>query len=205
MLQSAWGAYAFRRVSPESFRHSKWVFIPGVVGGLCGAWVANDRERTPNGVGNCNSYDHDARHFGDQPVTMDSGDGGQRKSQRTDWKHPHVPGDRFLWRIHSGRSWDFLTCGLVLVAHYSLKDANAIKLAVVTLISVPSIIVFAVNHQIHYGLGLLMAVFQVIGAMVGVRLAKRIPNINVWIHRLLIVLVSVSALKLFGIFDMFYK
>lgn len=89
----------------------------------------------------------------------------------------------------------FLLAGLVLSAKYSLSQANGIKLLLVFLFNLPAIISFFFAGQVHIGFGLLLAVFQSIGAVIGVRFVSRIPNANIWIHRLLILIVLASALK----------
>lgn len=89
----------------------------------------------------------------------------------------------------------FLLAGLVLSAKYSLSQANGIKLLLVFLFNLPAIISFLIAGQVHIGFGLLLAVFQSIGAVIGVRFISRIPNANIWIHRLLIVIVFASAIK----------
>lgn len=96
----------------------------------------------------------------------------------------------------------FLLAGLVLAARYSLKDANAIKLTVTAALSVPSLMIFAWQNQIHYQFGLILALFQTAGAFVAVWLVRRVPNIAVWIYRLLLVTVALSGIevarRLFG-------
>ncbi len=89
----------------------------------------------------------------------------------------------------------FLLAGLVLSAKYSLTAANGVKLLLVFLFNLPAIISFIWAGQMHLGFGLLMAVFQSIGAVIGVKLVSVVPNINTWIHRLLIVIVLLSAIK----------
>ena len=91
----------------------------------------------------------------------------------------------------------FLLAGLVLMSRYALGPANGIKLLVVAAYSIPVLIVFFLQDQVHLGYGLLMAVFQATGAWIAVRFVVHVPNADVWIHRLLIVVVAASALKFF--------
>lgn len=90
----------------------------------------------------------------------------------------------------------FLLAGLVLAARYSLKDANAIKLSVTAALSIPSLLIFIWKNQIHFGFGITLAIFQVIGALLAVWLVKRVPNISLWIYRLLLLMVILSGLEL---------
>lgn len=89
----------------------------------------------------------------------------------------------------------FLMASLVLAAHYSLSASAGVKLLVVLLLNIPTLIIFSYYHQVHLGFGLIMAVSQSIGAVLAVRFATRVPNANVWIHRLLVVIVIISATK----------
>ncbi|MCB0046425.1 MAG: sulfite exporter TauE/SafE family protein [Caldilineaceae bacterium] len=95
----------------------------------------------------------------------------------------------------------FLLAGLVLGAGYNLAGANALKLVIVLALSLSAIAVFILNDQVAWGLGLLMAVGQSIGAWLAARFAATNPNANVWVRRLLIAIILFSIVKLFGIWD----
>ena len=95
----------------------------------------------------------------------------------------------------------FLLAALVLGAGYSLKHANAVKLVIVLAFSLAALLIFVRNGQVNWGLGALMAVGQSFGAWLGARFAVGYPNANVWVRRLLIVVIVVSILKLFGLLD----
>ncbi|MGB1048481.1 MAG: sulfite exporter TauE/SafE family protein [Rhodothermales bacterium] len=89
----------------------------------------------------------------------------------------------------------FLLAGLVLISRFTLKSGNGIKLLVVFLYSIPSLAVFFWFDQVHLGYGLAMAVFQAIGAWIGVRWITQFEHADVWIHRILIVAVAAAAIK----------
>jgi uncharacterized membrane protein YfcA len=91
----------------------------------------------------------------------------------------------------------FLLAGLVLVSGYSLGAGNGIKLLIVFSLSIPALFIFFYHGQVHIGYGLLMALFQSIGAWLAVRFVARVPNANVWIHRLLILMVAAAAVRFF--------
>lgn len=91
----------------------------------------------------------------------------------------------------------FLLAGLVLVSKYSLSAGNGVKLLIVFAFSIPAIMIFFLHDQVHIGYGLLMAFFQSIGAWLAVRFIAHVPNANVWIHRLLILVVAAAAAKFF--------
>jgi uncharacterized membrane protein YfcA len=91
----------------------------------------------------------------------------------------------------------FLMAGLVLVSKYSLSQSNGLKLALVLAFTAPALLLFMYYGKIHYGYGILMGIFQSIGAWLGVNYITKIPNANTWIYRLLIVIVFASAIKFF--------
>jgi uncharacterized membrane protein YfcA len=91
----------------------------------------------------------------------------------------------------------FLLAGLVLVVGYDLVRANAVKLAIV-LIYIPfALAVYFANHQVDLLAGLILGVGNMLGAWVGARTA--IEHGAVWVRRLLIAVVIVSAIDLLGI------
>ncbi len=89
----------------------------------------------------------------------------------------------------------FLLAGLVLISRFTLKAANGVKLLVVFLYCIPSLAVFFWFDQVHIGYGLAMAVFQALGAWIGVRWIVQFENADVWVHRILIVAVAAAAIK----------
>ena len=97
----------------------------------------------------------------------------------------------------------FLLAALVLGAGYSLVQANALKVLLVLAFTLTAAATFIrlEPRLMHWRLGLLLAVGQCVGAWVAAVFASKHPQANVWIRRLLILIVSVSILKLFGVLD----
>ncbi|MGA9531440.1 MAG: sulfite exporter TauE/SafE family protein [Anaerolineales bacterium] len=93
----------------------------------------------------------------------------------------------------------FLLAGLVLGVGYDLVKANAVKIAVVLLFTISAIIVFVMNDQINWVIGLILSVGNMLGAWFAARLA--IERGAVWVRRLLIVVIVVSAAQLLGLGD----
>jgi uncharacterized membrane protein YfcA len=58
--------------------------------------------------------------------------------------------------------------------------------------------VFVYYNQVDWGLGALMAIGQAIGAWAAANYATRIPDANLWVRRLLIVIVLISIVRFFG-------
>ncbi|NJN84439.1 MAG: sulfite exporter TauE/SafE family protein [Caldilineaceae bacterium] len=96
----------------------------------------------------------------------------------------------------------FLLVALVMGVGYSMVHANAIKLMIVLALSLAAIVVFINNDQVDWGLGVLMAIGQSIGAWLAARYASNNPNANIWVRRLLIAVILVSIAKFFGLMDL---
>jgi uncharacterized protein len=96
----------------------------------------------------------------------------------------------------------FILTAMVLGTGYTLVHANAIKLVVVLALTVVAMIVFILSPlEIHWGIGLIMAVGQSLGAWLAVKFAVSSPNANLWVRRLLIAVVIYSIIRFFGIWD----
>ena len=93
----------------------------------------------------------------------------------------------------------FLLAGLVLGIGYDLVRANAVKVLVVLAFTVSALVVFMLNDQVDWGIGLLLAVGNSLGAWAAARMAvERGANFVRW---LLIAVVAISAANLLGIFS----
>lgn len=93
----------------------------------------------------------------------------------------------------------FLLAGLVLGVGYNLVRANAVKVGVVFFFTISALAVFVRNGQVDWLIGLIMAIGNMLGAYFAARLA--VERGAIWVHRLLIVVVVVSALNLLGVFE----
>ena len=106
----------------------------------------------------------------------------------------------FLIGVHAGFIQAgvgiLLLCGLVLDAGYSLVKANAIKVVIVFLLTIPALCIFAFSGQVHWMVGGIMAVGQSTGAWLAATFIVRYPRANVWIRRLLIVMIVLAIFKL---------
>ncbi|MEZ4768714.1 MAG: sulfite exporter TauE/SafE family protein [Caldilineales bacterium] len=91
----------------------------------------------------------------------------------------------------------FLLAALVLGAGFNLTRANPIKGLIVLFFTVSSLVIFLINGQVNWQLGLIVAVGQVVGAWLGANFA--VNQGAVWVRRILIVVVSLAALRFLGI------
>ncbi|HEX5048194.1 MAG TPA: sulfite exporter TauE/SafE family protein [Gammaproteobacteria bacterium] len=67
----------------------------------------------------------------------------------------------------------FLIAGLVLAAGFNVLRANALKNLVNLVITAAALVVFVINHQVDWKLGLLLALGQATGAWVAARMAVK--------------------------------
>lgn len=97
----------------------------------------------------------------------------------------------------------FLLTALVLGVGYSMKQANIVKLVIVLAFTVVALAVFFFSPvQINWGVGFLLAIGQMIGAWTGATFAVKVPDANVWVRRLLIVVVVYSIFRYLGLLDL---
>jgi uncharacterized membrane protein YfcA len=93
----------------------------------------------------------------------------------------------------------FLLSGLVLAVGYDLVRANAVKVGIVLFFTLFALTVFVANNQVNWSIGFILAIGNMTGAWVGARVA--VQSGAVWVRRLLIIVVIISAANLLGIFD----
>lgn len=90
----------------------------------------------------------------------------------------------------------FLIALLVFDVGLDLIRANAAKLALVLLMTVPSLLIFGVAQQIDWSVGLLLAIGQSSGAFAAARFAIKKADADVWVRRLLMLVLPATTLKL---------
>ncbi|MDE2995680.1 MAG: sulfite exporter TauE/SafE family protein [Bacteroidota bacterium] len=195
LLQSGVGLATYRNRDALALTGSTPILISVIAGAIVGALIAVDlNEETMNLVlGGLMVFMlfvlilKPSRWIHDQPMN----------AARS--RHPFSILAFFLIGVYGGFIQAgvgiFLLAGLVLISRFTLRSGNGIKLLVVFLYSIPSLAVFFWFDQVHIGYGLAMAVFQALGAWIGVRWIVRFENADVWIHRLLIVAVAAAAFK----------
>ena len=94
----------------------------------------------------------------------------------------------------------FLLAGLVLSAGYDLVRGNAVKVLIVLCFTVSALIVFVINGQVVWAIGLILGIGNMLGAWVAARLA--VERGAAFVRWVLIAVVAVSGAKLLGVFDL---
>jgi uncharacterized membrane protein YfcA len=93
----------------------------------------------------------------------------------------------------------FLLAGIVLSAGYELVKANAIKSLINLLFTPLAILVFSFGDQIHWQYGLVMAVGNLVGALLATRMAvKKGAGFVRWV---IIAVILLTTAHLFGIIN----
>jgi uncharacterized membrane protein YfcA len=90
----------------------------------------------------------------------------------------------------------FLLVALVLGLGHDLVKSNAIKSFLVLALNILAFIVFVRNGQVDWVLGAIIAVGQMVGGWAAAHVATR-SWAQVWVYRLLLVVVLVSAVQMF--------
>ncbi|MGA9191741.1 MAG: sulfite exporter TauE/SafE family protein [Anaerolineales bacterium] len=94
----------------------------------------------------------------------------------------------------------FLLAGLVLSVGYDLVRANAVKVGIVLFFTVFALGVFVYNGQVNWLIGFILAIGNMLGAWVAAKVA--VEKGAVWVRRLLLAIVIISAANLLGIMDL---
>ena len=85
----------------------------------------------------------------------------------------------------------FLLAALVLGVGTDLLEGNALKVMVVGIYTAVALMLFVGWNQVHWEIGLALALGNMIGATIGVHLAT--TRGTVWLHRVLVVIIAASA------------
>ncbi len=204
------GILAAALVGAETFRRSgvpvgavRSLFLPAALGGLAGAWIAT-------------VLDPRAMHVAIGVLmlvllAMLVFDPGR-------WLRAHAPASEapralrprtfaifFAVGVYGGFIQAgvglFLLAALVLEVGVSLKHANALKLLLVLVFTVPAVCWFIGSALIDWPVALVVAAGQVGGAALAARFATKSPRADVWIRRVLIVVLAVTVLDMFGVLE----
>jgi uncharacterized membrane protein YfcA len=92
----------------------------------------------------------------------------------------------------------FLLAALVLASGMDLIKANALKVLMVLLYTPFSLVVFILNHQVDFKLGLIVAAGSMVGAWIGARMSvKWGPQV---VRIFLLATLVIASAKLLGVF-----
>ena len=89
----------------------------------------------------------------------------------------------------------YMLAVLVLMAHFPLREANAIKVFSLGLVALSGVIHFTVKGQIDWLWAIPLAVGAMAGSMVGARVSLG-PNAARWVYSMLLVVLAGEAIRL---------
>ncbi len=92
----------------------------------------------------------------------------------------------------------FLLIAMVARCGFSMVNANAIKLVLVLIFTIPAAAIFIYYGQVDWTLGIIMALGQGLGAWLAATFATGSKTAALWTRRLLIVVIILSVVKLLG-------
>lgn len=205
LVQSLVGVSTFMRSQKVQLKAAIWwSVIPCVLGAILGAWLATQT-----------SPDDLKQFIGILLIVMlgvivvrpnrwlkPQNASGERS------KHPLAITVMFLIGIYGGFIQAgiglFLLAGLVLGVGYNLQYANTIKLIIVLAYAFPVLLVFVWNNQVDWFLGLLTALGQGLGAFVGARFAAFYPRADLWIYRLLVLVVFAAIIHFYRLWEVLF-
>lgn len=124
----------------------------------------------------------------------------------TDTSRSHKTRKNWIWFFLVGLYAGFIQMGigvimlaiLVLIAKYSLRDGNIIKLFIAFFMTVPAFIVFALSGDIVWLPGVLLAIGAMIGAWIGARFLLYHSKANQITRWILIGIIIVAIIRIFG-------
>ena len=90
----------------------------------------------------------------------------------------------------------FLFTALVMSIGLDMVRGNAVKSVLTLALNITAFIVFVRNGQVNWGLGLLVALGQVLGAWAAAHVAME-EWAQVWVYRLLLLVIMASAVQMF--------
>jgi uncharacterized membrane protein YfcA len=200
LLQNVVGVTSFRQQKMLDLRGGLSLAVPAIVGSIIGAQIAvnlNEEmmRRTIGGLMVVMLVVILVR-----PKRWLEGQSGM-KNNRFGWRQGVI---FFFIGVYGGFIQAgvgiFLLAGLVLSAGYDLVRANGVKVLIVLCFTVFALGIFVMNKQVVWGVGLILAVGNMLGAWVAARMA--VKRGAAFVRWLLIAVVAVSAAKLLGIFDL---
>ena len=89
----------------------------------------------------------------------------------------------------------YLLAALVMLAHYPIREANAIKALAIALVALLSVLVFTVRGEIDWLWAIPLSVGGVIGSLIGTRFSLG-PNASKWVFWMLVSILILEVVRL---------
>lgn len=194
LLQNVVGVSSFKKQKVFTFREGIWLAVPAVIGSLVGAALAVNlnEEVMSRTIGGLLIFMFFIILL--KPEAWIKGQAGLIRSKPS-WGQLII---FFAIGVYGGFIQAgvgfFLLAGLVLGAGFDLVKANAIKLLIVLLYTPFALAVFIINDQVDWKAGLILAIGNMLGALIASKFAVS------WgarfVRIILLVIVFGAAIKL---------
>ncbi len=200
LLQNVVGVASFKKQKVLDFKHGFWLGIPAVIGSFIGAMIAINlnEEIMRKTIGALLVFMlFIIIYKPDKWIKGKAGDVSPKPGilQMVIFFFIGIYGGF----IQAGVGF-FLLAGLVLGAGLDLVRANALKVFIVLLYTPIALVIFMINNQVDYKLGLILAVGNMLGAFVGAK--ATVSWGPKFVRYVLLIAVSASAMKLLGLFEL---
>jgi uncharacterized membrane protein YfcA len=199
LMQNIAAVGSFRQQKVLDWKKGKWLAIPAVLGSLVGARIAvNINEK--------------AIEYAIAGIMLLMVVFILWKPERWIHERQDLIGKKISWTqvviffligvyggfIQMGVGY-FLLAGLVLSAGYELVKANALKVLINFIFTPFALVVFMANHQVDYLYGFVLGIGNMIGGLIGSRLAvKKGARFVRWV---IVVVILLTTAHIFGIID----
>ncbi len=199
VLQTIVSVFTLYKRGNLELKGSVWLIVPAILGAIPGAYIAVDLsdQVLKNIIGA-------VMIIMLIPLIMNA-DKWLRESSEEGGRHKrwHVVATFVLIGAYGGFLQAgvgiMLLSGMVLLAGFTIRRANGLKNLIVLCFSIPALGVFLINDQVNWELGLLLGSGQMLGGWVAARFAMENEATAVWVRRLLILMIILSAVELFNI------
>jgi hypothetical protein len=186
------GSFMRQKIYPGRFgvQATLWALPGGILGAWMATQVSNDQFRASLAIFMIimSLYTlFNKQRQGQDPIDPESYSGG--------WLGPGI--GYFLVGIYGGyiqAGVGFLIITVLLMQNINLVHGNAIKLTIITFFSITALIIFQHSGLVHWGMGAMLGVGNMLGGWLGTHVAIRKGHI--FIQRTVTVAVVVFALKL---------
>jgi len=203
LLQNVVGVSSFKQQKVLNFKQGIWLGVPAVLGSLVGAQIAINlnEEVMRKTIGGLLFIMFFLIIY--KPETWIKGRAGGIRPKPNFLQLIIF----FLIGIYGGFIQAgvgfFLLAGLVLGAGVDLVKSNALKSFIVLLYTPFALVIFMLNNQVDYKLGLILALGNMLGAFVASRIA--VSWGAEFVRYVLLITIFIASVYLIGITDFVFK
>ena len=97
----------------------------------------------------------------------------------------------------------FIMAVAVLFSGFNIKYANLIKALLVVAFTIPSVVIFQLQHMIVWKAGMVLAIGQMAGAYTAAKFMIRFPDANRWVRRILVMMIIIGIFQFFHLMKWF--